>query len=220
MEQIDVFTAQGHPLPMRYASIDCVHQQGLWHQTFACWLVCPQKNKICLQLRGPNNRVDASSFDASASGHLSAGESPVNGFREVYEELGVCVQPENQFYLGDFNNQVKRGSYINNEWCHTYMACIDLNLKDFSLQKGEVSGLFLLDIDEGIDLFSHKRQFVWIDGIAYTGTAYIPCHRKIEISDFCAYKERQKNMSYYLHIFKNAKRLVDEKPLVNLKKKG
>ena len=88
MEQIDIFDEEFNAIEPFVATIDVVHQKGLWHQTFACWLVHPKENKIFLQLRGPKNRIGPNTFDASASGHLSSQEKPIDGFREAEEELG------------------------------------------------------------------------------------------------------------------------------------
>ena len=102
MEQIDYFDA--HFNYIGQTSIDEIHQKGLWHQTFACWLYHPQKRVIYLQLRGPKNRVGANTFDASGSGHLSAGETKEDGFRELAEELGVFIEAKEAYYLGYYLN--------------------------------------------------------------------------------------------------------------------
>ena len=68
-----------------HTTIDNIHKLGLWHQTFACWLVDKNEQIIYLQLRGPKNRVGANTFDATASGHLSHNEIPEDGFRELKE---------------------------------------------------------------------------------------------------------------------------------------
>ena len=68
-------------------SIDNIHKLGLWHQTFACWVVNKENGVIYLQLRGSKNRIGANTFDASASGHLSSNEKPEDGFRELKEVI-------------------------------------------------------------------------------------------------------------------------------------
>lgn len=208
MEQISVFNQQGELLSPAQESIDVVHQKGLWHQTFACWLISPSQKKIFLQLRGVQNRVDPHSFDATAGGHLSVEEKPVDGFRELTEELGISISLQNQFYLGQFSNKLVRGNYLNNEWCHVYLSLSELSLKDFILQQGEVAGLFMLDIDIGIRLFSGQCQTAWIEGVLNTGSGYIHAHRQIDVSDFCAYQERKKEFPYYLRVFQQARQLI------------
>lgn len=208
MEQIDIFNEDGLPLISEKASIDTVHQKGLWHQTFACWFIHPEKKEILIQWRGPKNRVDPGSFDASAGGHLASGEIPSDGFREAQEELGISSDLSHKFYLGVFRNQVRRASYVNNEFCHVYLVPLLFNIKDFVLQEEEVSGIFTLNIESGIRLFSKQQKEVWISGLAHTGIEYIPCHYKVTLSDFCAFRERTKNFNYYLKVLQNAYELI------------
>ena len=50
MEQIDIFDEEFNSIESKTTSIDVVHQQGLWHQTFACCVVNPDKNVLFLKL--------------------------------------------------------------------------------------------------------------------------------------------------------------------------
>lgn len=131
LEQIDFFDDGFHYIGQ--TSIDEIHQKGLWHQTFACWLYNPDKKVIYLQLRGHRNRVGPNTFDASSSGHLSAGETKEDGFRELFEELGVKVDSQQAHYLGHFKNIVHLPNYTNNEFCHIYLVPTDKTLSDFIL---------------------------------------------------------------------------------------
>lgn len=99
MENLDIFDELFNPLAPTSASIDEVHKKGLWHQTFACWVISPQRKTILFQLRGARNRIDPGSLDASASGHLKAGEKPADGFRELREELGIDIPVENRRWI-------------------------------------------------------------------------------------------------------------------------
>lgn len=213
MEQIDIFDEEFRVIEPKVASIDTVHKQGLWHQTFACWLINPQKKTIFLQLRGQQNRVGPNTFDASASGHLSSGEQPINGFRELQEELGNHIQITEQTFLGINRNVIIQGSYINREFCHVYMAKTNSDLSDFDLQKGEVSGIFQLNIQDGIDLFSNKKEAVLIEGKVLVGKEYRPQTKTITKQDFCSYHDRVNISGYYLKVMIMAKRFLhNEEP--------
>lgn len=212
MEQIDIFDEEFRPLTPGKTSMNIVHQKGLWHQTFACWLVNPKENILFLQLRGKKNRIGPNTFDASASGHLSAGEKPIDGFREAEEELGKNLNLYDITSLGINRNVIIQGSYINREFCHIYMAKTENNLKDFHLEDGEVTGLFKLDINQGIKLFSDELATVEITGIVWDKNSYKAETREITKQDFCSYHDRVNVSGYYLKVMIMAERYVKNNP--------
>lgn len=212
MEQIDIFDEEFRPLKIKSTTIDQVHQQGLWHQTFACWLINPRENKIFLQLRGQKNRVGPNTFDASASGHLSAGEKPEDGFRELYEELGSHISLTDKTFVGINRNVIVQGSYINREFCHVFFAKTDMSLKNFDLQTGEVAGLFTLDINDGIRLFSDEIKKISITGLIKKEGSYQTETREISAQDFCSYHDRVHISGYYLKVMIMAMRYIQNTP--------
>lgn len=205
MENLDVFDELYAPLDPAYASMDEVHKKGLWHQTFACWVVNPQKRSVLLQLRGPRNRIDPESLDASASGHLSTGETPNDGFRELREELGISISDKDRAYLGNFRNIAVRGSYINREFCHVFLAKSTVSAHSLTLQNGEVSGVFEASIEAAIDLFSGKAQSLEAAGLEWNGLECVFSERDISISAMCNWKERCEISRYYLKVMLAAK---------------
>ncbi len=212
MEQIDIFDEEFRVIEPKVTSIDTVHKQGFWHQTFACWLINPKENCLFLQLRGKKNRIGPNTFDASASGHLSAGEKPIDGFREAEEELGKNLNLSDISSLGINRNVIIQGTYINREFCHIYMAKTKNSLNDFQLQKGEVSGLFKLDIAQGIKLFSNELPSVKITGIVWDENSYKKETREITQQDFCSYHDRVHVSGYYLKVMIMAERFVKNNP--------
>lgn len=155
MEQIDVFDAQMIPLNNSPVSIDVVHRQGLWHQTVACWIYNDDLRVLYMQLRGPKNRVGPNTLDASASGHLLAGEIPEQGFREVLEELGPITLTHQQCH-GIFKNVYHKDAYLNNEFCHIFTAQTSASLDELTLQPGEVTAVFAVRFEDIEDLLSGK----------------------------------------------------------------
>lgn len=212
MEQIDIFTEMFEPTG-KTADIDTVHRQGLWHQSFACWLVHLKSQSVYLQLRGPKNRVGPNTLDATASGHLSAKENPKDGFRELTEELGIGYDDLiNPVYLGINKNIFLTNTYLNREFCHVFMAKTDLDLSDFSLQPGEVQGIFSLKINEAICLFDNKKQTVLCHGLILNNGLYEGVNRQITLTDFCNYRDRTLISGYYLKIMMTADHYLKEQP--------
>ncbi|HRI77041.1 MAG TPA: NUDIX domain-containing protein [Alphaproteobacteria bacterium] len=213
METIDVFDELYNPLNPPTASIDEVHRKGLWHQTFACWIFHPQRRTVLLQQRGPRNRIDPGSFDASASGHLSVGETPQQGFREVEEELGLFVPDEKRHYLGKFLNIATRGDYINREFCHIFLAESLATPDTLTLQRGEVSGIYAAPIDEAIALFSGDIKKFTAQGRAWDVNAYTKAVQDISIPLMCNWQERCGTLRYYLKVMQAAQSLLNGAPL-------
>ena len=197
MELIDVFNAQGEFLEV--ATIDDVHQKVLWHQTVAYWLFNPIKKEVYLQLRGPKNRVGANTFDATAGGHLSAGETKEQGIREVQEELGVLIQNKDVYYFKRFLNQAVLGMYRNNEFCHIYLVNTLYSLWDFSPEKGEVANIFALKIRD-IPAFL-RGSLVEICGKRET--------RQISIKEMCLSDKRIAN-KYYESVLKEIQKRCEK----------
>lgn len=192
MEQLDTFDSDMNRVGV--ASIDEVHAKGLWHQTFACWVFNPKTQVIYLQLRGPKNRVGANTFDASASGHLSAAETRKDGFRELEEEIGIKHSSDDAVYLGIYKNIAHLSNYTNNEFCHIYAVATDKTLSDFKLQDGEVDGVYELKIADIDNLLAGKS--VEIKSLHHA--------RTITIADMCN-ADRRTMDGYYKWVWHSIK---------------
>ncbi|QEC50496.1 NUDIX domain-containing protein [Baekduia soli] len=75
-----------------------VHRDGDWHLAFHLWVVGP--GGVLLQRRAQAKASWPGRLDASAAGHLTAGESVADGLREVEEELGVTYRMDELHALG------------------------------------------------------------------------------------------------------------------------
>lgn len=104
-EPIDVLDADGTPLlgadgmPI-VKTRAAVHRDGDWHAAFHLWIY--SRDGVLLQRRGRFKRDWPGYLDASAAGHLTSGERPLDGLREVQEELGLSYLPEQLDELGRF----------------------------------------------------------------------------------------------------------------------
>ncbi|MBQ3117655.1 MAG: NUDIX domain-containing protein [Alphaproteobacteria bacterium] len=205
MERIDVFYENF--TPNGTATIDEVHRLGLWHQTVAYWLLDVEREVVFFQLRGSQNRVGPNTFDATASGHLSAGESRLDGLRELQEELGLSLMQEDILYWGIYKNQVQLADYINNEFCHIHFVPVRKELTDFVCQQGEVSAIFELQMADMDDLLDGKPVFV----------ASLTESKVITIKNLCAYRERLKN-GYYQQVFNEIKNIFSRRIIDKTKK--
>ena len=129
---------------------DEVHALGFWHETFHCWFLKEEEGKryLLFQLRSAQKKEYPSLLDVTAAGHLLAGETPVDGLREVEEEVGVSISFEHLVKVGILKEEQMEDGLINREMCHVYLYLCDLGLDDFVLQEEEVSGLVLVELEQ------------------------------------------------------------------------
>lgn len=159
-EWLSVVDETGHRLQPR-GRLD-VHRQGLWHEVFHCLIVrTAPPTRVLLQRRRAGARSFAGRLDLSATGHLAAGETPLEGRRELREELGIDVAPEAFVYLGsrllaDDNGEGGR----NRERAHVFLLADDRPLAAFPLDPAEVGGLVELSGDDLMTMLRHPRAVV------------------------------------------------------------
>jgi len=139
MEMLDVLNPDGTPTGEQKSKEE-VHTQGLWHRAAHVWFVNGD-GEILLQKRAANIRTYPGVFDVSAAGHLTAGDTPIEGaLREVAEELGVQLAKDELVKIGEVAQQVTvhDGAYINNEWNDVYVVWKNIPIEDFTFTDHEV----------------------------------------------------------------------------------
>lgn len=89
-----------------------------------------------------------------SAGHVDAGESILQGcVRETKEELGLVTKESDYIFLKEW---LAQSSW---ELAQVYLLKTDADLKDFTLQKEEVSEVKFLFYDEFVKLF-YSDEFV------------------------------------------------------------
>ena len=88
-ERFDIVTAEGVPTGRTKRRAD-VHRDGDWHRSIHVWLygVDGTEPFMLFQRRGLDKDTWPGVLDATAAGHLAAGETVTDAFREIEEELG------------------------------------------------------------------------------------------------------------------------------------
>jgi hypothetical protein len=95
-ELLDVFDERGWHAGVK--SRAAVHRDGDWHLAFHLWVV--SSAGVLLQRRSQAKASWPGRLDATAAGHLLAGEAVRDGLREAEEELGVAYAFESLAPLG------------------------------------------------------------------------------------------------------------------------
>jgi isopentenyldiphosphate isomerase len=148
-ERYDIFDINRNPIGT--ATRAEVHAQGLWHQTFHCWVWRRETSGISLlfQLRHPLKDTFPGLLDISCAGHLLALETPQHGVRELEEELGLRVPFAELLPCGVYKQQHHHADrLIDREFCHVFLLKHDQPLSSYRMQTDEVSGLFRIRLDD------------------------------------------------------------------------
>lgn len=185
-EELRVFNARYEPIGT--ASRGRVHREGLWHETFHCWIVRGSADgggRMLLQRRSAAKRVWPSRLDATAGGHVAPGERPKAGvLREMDEEIGITVDPARLIPLGvrvgidEFVDGIK-----NHELLSVFLTRLDSTPAAWRLQASEVDALLEARLHDLLRLFSGEIEHAPAEEIA------VPDEREAEtvqltLSDF------------------------------------
>ncbi|TWU54798.1 Chondramide synthase cmdD [Rubripirellula tenax] len=182
------------------------HRFGWWHQTFHFWVVsCGPQPGLVFQKRSSEVEDYPGLLDVTASGHLTAGEGILDGFREVEEELGKSFAPNDCESFGwqqectDLPRQRK-----NYEHHAMYMVRCDDDLLQYSLALDELDGLLSIDLEDAQELFSQKRSSCIAKGVEFQNSTLVTLERTVTLADF-----RPNRLGYYMNAAMRAYRLIN-----------
>ncbi len=121
---------------------DSVHSNGDWHQVFHCLVIrSGLPATIVLQRRHRSKAAFPGLLDLSATGHLTAGEEPIDGVRELNEELGLSADGQDLVPVGVRLLADDDGEGRNRERVHLYFLSDDRALERFAPDPDEVESL-------------------------------------------------------------------------------
>jgi isopentenyldiphosphate isomerase len=142
VELLDVFDARGWHLGVKPR--DAVHRDGDWHLAFHLWVV--RGDGVLLQRRATTKASWPGRLDATAAGHLIAGEQVRDGLREAEEELGVAYAFGDLEPLGVHRvDDAERPGMHNRELQHVFAVRDDRPLSAWtSWARDELDGLVLV----------------------------------------------------------------------------
>ena len=148
VELFDILDTQGNKTGKTKPRSE-VHRDGDWHKAVHIWIVNDQ-DEILLQKRSPNKDSYPNMWDISSAGHLTAGDDSLSGaVREIKEELGVDILPEQLTLIGTRKSSSRPGpTFINNEFNDVYLLRLSLDVNKAVLQEEEVSEIRYVPIDE------------------------------------------------------------------------
>lgn len=169
-ERIDILDPSGEQTG-RVAWKSEAHRLGLWHRCFHCWIVSPEMPfggpYLFVQRRAPGKETWPDRLDVTVAGHLGAGEETLEGgLREVEEELGLLVKPEELVLLGTRRVELQIPAGIDREFHEVFLLVRSLHPEDLRLQEEEVAAVLRLRLDdtEALDEGGSIPAEKWKDG--------------------------------------------------------
>lgn len=176
------------------------HAQGLWHQTFQCWVLTSEGGvpALLFQQRHPDKDTFPGLLDISSAGHLLAGETPENGVRELEEELGLQVSFEELIPCGVFPEEdMIAADCIDREFCHVYLYRCNQPVLDYRVQPDEVTGLFRATVDDVKALISGAVSHIPMTGFERNeGGQREPTAKSVSLAELTPHSS-----SYYALLF-------------------
>lgn len=160
-ELFDIVNEDGSPTGRTKRRAD-VHRDGDWHRAIHIWVwgVDEDGPYILMNQRGRHKDTWPLALDATVGGHLGAGETVEDAYREVEEEIGVPVEPGRLQFLftraRESNGHIP--GIIDRERQEIFLLRDDRPLTDFRPQVAELEGLARIRLDDAVALFTGKVE--------------------------------------------------------------
>ena len=156
-ELIDIITKEGkHTNKTALKSV--IHSKGYYHNTAHIWFYT-KSGEILLAQRAASKTICPLLWDVSVAGHVDAGETIEKAaIRETQEELGFNIQSRHLQKIGVFKCfQSYENGIIDNEFHHTYISELPVELNTIQFDKNEVEALKLVSISEFKMLLNNSK---------------------------------------------------------------
>ena len=147
-ELLDIWDESGNPTGQVYEK-SIAHQKGLFHPTVHVWFYTSAPS-LLLQKRGSNKETFPNLWDVSVAGHVSSGESILDGaLREIKEEIGLQLKSDDLLLI-DVRKNINQflNGIIDCEFQHVFLSKLKINVKDLIIQKDEVDDVRLFSFEE------------------------------------------------------------------------
>ncbi|MCC6703671.1 MAG: GNAT family N-acetyltransferase [Thermomicrobiales bacterium] len=188
-----------------------VHRDGDWHRSIHVWICGIDANGAFLdfQRRGSGKDTWPGVLDATVGGHLGAGETVEQAYREIEEEIGVHVEPGDLRHVGTRRGVSERGAdKQDREIQEVHFVRRDQPLSVYRPNADELDGIVRIAIADLIDLMTGARSEIGARGVPVNGSA--EAEIRLTERDFVSTIDR-----YYLRVAVAAQRfLAEEVPIV------
>ena len=154
-EYLDILDELGKPIGKSCLKSEA-HKKGYYHNTAHVWFYT-NEGEILLQQRAATKKIYPLLWDVSVAGHVDTGETIEQAaIRETQEEIGLTIAETDLQKIGIFECfQTYNNGIIDNEFYHTFISELKVDVTELKSQKGEVEALKLISIYD----FYEKLEF-------------------------------------------------------------
>lgn len=156
-ELFDVVTEDGAPTGIVKRRAD-VHRDGDWHRAIHVWVYGVDRDGpfMLLNLRSLQKDTMPGRLDVTVGGHLGAGETVIDAFREIEEEIGASLDPETFgfLFLRKALGETER------ELQDVYLVRDDRPLADYRPNPAELEALVKVSLARALAIFGEEQESV------------------------------------------------------------
>lgn len=160
-EYFDVVTARGESTGIVKRRAD-VHRDGDWHRAVHIWVygLDADGGFILLNQRGRNKDTWPLALDVTVGGHLGAGETAEDAFREVREEIGVHFDSARFEYLFQrtYSGGNTTSAMIDRELQDVFLVRDDRPLARYAPNFAELESLVKICVDDAVAMIAGKCE--------------------------------------------------------------
>lgn len=135
-----------------------VHRNGNFHKAVHIWIINDLR-EILLQRRCLTKDSDPNMLDISCAGHLTAGDTSIEGaIRELKEELNLDVKESDLEFIKTIKRcHVSNKTFIDNEYDDFYILRTDKSISDMKYQVEEISEIFFVPFLKFKEMIANKQ---------------------------------------------------------------
>ncbi|MDQ3541088.1 MAG: NUDIX domain-containing protein [Chloroflexota bacterium] len=155
-ERFDIVTSDGRPTGQTKARRD-VHRDGDWHRSIHVWVygIAAAQPFILMNQRGLDKDTWPGVLDATVGGHLSAGETVGDAYREIEEEIGITADPARMQWVGTrLCSAESVPGIIDRELQEVFLYRDDRQLAEYRPNPAELEGLIQVSLADALTLFA------------------------------------------------------------------
>ena len=166
MEEFDVLDENGE-FTGEIVERDKAHSEGMMHRAVVLFLV-NSKKQILLQKRSLKKKKWPGYWDVTSGGHVDAGELGLfSAVRELEEELGIKVEPQDVRYICCRRTDTRVAGMIDKHMNEYFVAFKDIDIRDIKMQVGEVEEVNWVDYDVFKTMVTNKESSITPKWAAY-----------------------------------------------------